>query len=249
MRIHPLLSLYLVLTLAACGSTVGRAAGGQGGGGGGDDGAAGQQGGDADGDGDGNAGGGDAAGNGGANDDGGANDGGNEEGGNDDGDNNDGADDGGNDDGGNDDGGNDDGNDDGGTDDGNDDGGNDGGNDDGGGDDGGDDGGAEGACINDQDEAVLAESDPRDATTNCAFGCIMQPDDQKQQCFRECLQEEMDLTDGCADCFADITLCVFDSCLPGCMNPEGAECVACMEEAGCNAAFAECSGLDPTDEE
>ncbi len=241
MRIHPLLSLYLVLTLAACGSTVGRAAGGQGGGGGGDDGAAGQQGGDADGDGDGNAGGGDAAGNGGANDDGGANDGGNEEGGNDDGDNNDGADDGGNDDGGNDDGGNDDG--------GNDDGGNDGGNDDGGNDDGGDDGGAEGACINDQDEAVLAESDPRDATTNCAFGCIMQPDDQKQQCFRECLQEEMDLTDGCADCFADITLCVFDSCLPGCMNPEGAECVACMEEAGCNAAFAECSGLDPTDEE
>ena len=245
MRIHPLLSLYLVLTLAACGSTVGRAAGGQGGGGGGDDGAAGQQGGDADGDGDGNAGGGDAAGNGGANDDGGANDGGNEEGGNDDGDNNDGADDGGNDDGGNDDGGDDDGNDDGGDDDG----GNDGGNDDGGGDDGGDDGGAEGACINDQDEAVLAESDPRDATTNCAFGCIMQPDDQKQQCFRECLQEEMDLTDGCADCFADITLCVFDSCLPGCMNPEGAECVACMEEAGCNAAFAECSGLDPTDEE
>lgn len=66
-----------------------------------------------------------------------------------------------------------------------------------------------------------------------------------------CLQEDPPaLSPDCADCFGNVTQCVFDNCVGGSLDgpcappnaPDSAGCLTCRDESGCDAAQDLCTG-------
>ncbi len=93
-------------------------------------------------------------------------------------------------------------------------------------------------------------SDPRGHTTDCIFGCLGDQGEAREVCFADCLVEKIpDLSNGCARCFSVVALCGADNCALQCIADSSAPaCLDCVEDAGCNDLFEECSGLDPNEE-
>jgi hypothetical protein len=100
---------------------------------------------------------------------------------------------------------------------------------------------ATGACLNDADLGmVCAPSFADDFVTDCGRGAAGDAAGTSA-----CLQRDPPgLSQECADCYGAQTACVATNCLSaGCASDRGGEsCLACIEEAGCQAAFDSCRG-------
>jgi hypothetical protein len=114
----------------------------------------------------------------------------------------------------------------------------------------------EGACLNETDQAALAdldmEMDDMMGCYNGSGGPGNSDPDVISACIEDLLHEGQGLTKGCAACMSGNMLCLNEHCMDKCMalmNP-GADpgpCDSCLESAGCNGAFATCSGLSQDD--
>lgn len=102
----------------------------------------------------------------------------------------------------------------------------------------------EGACTNDADVSTLealGEAGLDDAIGGCVAMCFVPG---SPGC-GTCLSGATGLSDMCVDCFVAITECTIASCVAQCAaDPASADCASCRE-MNCNAAFVECSGIDP----
>jgi len=102
----------------------------------------------------------------------------------------------------------------------------------------------EGACTNPEDMAIIEspDIDVDDVAATCGTGCIADPN--PVECTSTCLQEDIGLSEECADCFGGIVFCTIDHCLTQCMlDPEGDPCRTCLADAGCIDDFQTCSGI------
>jgi hypothetical protein len=98
-----------------------------------------------------------------------------------------------------------------------------------------------GVCQNDQDCPFVVDGSARIAAGTCGKGCLASSD---ENCARDCLLEEVDMSSSCAQCYVDTVACTVMKCLAECVNdPEADKCKVCQVEQGCRAAFNECSGL------
>jgi len=59
-----------------------------------------------------------------------------------------------------------------------------------------------------------------------------------------CLQEDPPgLSMACADCFGDVTQCIFDNCIGDCaVDADSPACLACRDANGCDSALDNCTG-------
>ncbi len=124
---------------------------------------------------------------------------------------------------------------------------------------GGDGGGTpgEGACNNDDDKAAGKAGYCPDnksvssIVSGCALDCL---GSANETCTQDCVDEGTNnaLSNGCRDCYIELTKCGSSNCLQSCLSdPGSAECVSCLcgendKEVDCYAAFNECSGLGTT---
>jgi hypothetical protein len=96
------------------------------------------------------------------------------------------------------------------------------------------------ACTNDSDLALVCAPAWDDAITACATAAGGQG-----PATSTCLQEEGASAD-CADCYGDVTMCIFTNCVLGggsaCIMPDSQACLDCRESAGCEAALSACTG-------
>jgi len=98
-----------------------------------------------------------------------------------------------------------------------------------------------GVCQNDQDCPFVVDGRARIAAGTCGKGCLASSD---ENCARDCLLEELDMSSDCAQCYVDTVACTVMECLGECVSdPEADACKQCQVDKGCRAAFDECSGL------
>lgn len=68
----------------------------------------------------------------------------------------------------------------------------------------------------------------------------------------ECMAQkpyEVELTDGCSQCYSRIVMCTIEFCINDCAgDSHSQECKDCQEVKGCNEKFYECSGLPPDED-
>jgi len=104
-------------------------------------------------------------------------------------------------------------------------------------------GSGEGACDNTDDLASLEanESELEDIISGCIFSCMMTGGD----CMQTCFETDLDLSSGCATCFAEVSQCTLTNCPLQCATPGSEECATCRGTS-CDPAFIECSGIAPT---
>ncbi len=103
-----------------------------------------------------------------------------------------------------------------------------------------------GKCENEADLATLGAADANNTSKECAIG----PCGGDVDCLADCIVngneaqglEGIDLSDGCAACFAGSTACGFANCLADCIADATSEgCLTCMAEH-CTQAFCDCAG-------
>jgi hypothetical protein len=100
---------------------------------------------------------------------------------------------------------------------------------------------ADGVCQNEMDCPFVVDGTARIEAGKCGQGCLSSGD---ENCSRDCILDMLDMSSGCAQCYADTVACTIKNCLGACINdPEAAACKECQVEKGCRAAFNECSGL------
>jgi len=99
----------------------------------------------------------------------------------------------------------------------------------------------EGACLNDVDEAALADKEAAvAAASQCALSCL----GDAPSCTTDCAQDALGLTAGCASCVGDVMGCTISNCVAQCaVDPASAACLSCIA-ANCGETFTECSGLE-----
>jgi hypothetical protein len=98
-----------------------------------------------------------------------------------------------------------------------------------------------GVCQNDMDCPFVVDGTARISAGKCGQGCVESED---ENCSRDCILKELDMSSECATCYADTVNCTIKNCLGECiLDPEAAECKQCQVDKGCRAAFDECSGL------
>jgi hypothetical protein len=98
-----------------------------------------------------------------------------------------------------------------------------------------------GVCQNDMDCPFVVDGTARMTAGTCGQGCVGNSD---ENCSRDCILEKLDMSQGCAKCYADTVNCTIENCLGQCIaDPEADECKQCQVDKGCRAAFDECSGL------
>jgi hypothetical protein len=103
------------------------------------------------------------------------------------------------------------------------------------------------ACLDSSDLAMVCMPDFGDTYVGpCATTALGQGPGTST-----CLQEDPPgLSAPCADCYGDVTQCVYDNCVGGtldgpCAPPNASDsegCLACRDEAGCDADGAVCTG-------
>ena len=100
-----------------------------------------------------------------------------------------------------------------------------------------------GACLGAADIAIIqGGSDPEAAASHCSIGCLSDPD--VPGCTIACVETDTGLSPECSRCYAEFVICPIENCPSECMvDPASEGCLACKEDAGCNAAFSLCSGL------
>jgi hypothetical protein len=99
----------------------------------------------------------------------------------------------------------------------------------------------DGVCQNPRDCPFVVDGTARITAGTCGQGCV---GDSDENCSRDCITKELDMSSECAKCYADTVNCTIMNCLGQCIqDPEADACKQCQVEKGCRAAFDECSGL------
>ena len=76
-----------------------------------------------------------------------------------------------------------------------------------------------------------ATDEDRVEANDCIFDCIL-------------ATEELEgVSMGCAQCFADSSVCGGDAGCSVCVSPESCACVECLEQGGCQAQLDSCAGV------
>ena len=99
---------------------------------------------------------------------------------------------------------------------------------------------SKGACDNDADRATLLELENINGLIQgCALNCV-----GEEACSKNCVVEDMGVSEGCGACFAGTISCTMKNCLLKCMDSERSGCLTC-QEANCFGPFEVCAGLEP----
>jgi hypothetical protein len=99
----------------------------------------------------------------------------------------------------------------------------------------------EGVCQNATDCPQVESGNARMVAQTCGLGCL---DSDDENCARDCIVEDAEITQECAVCYADTVACTAENCLATCAaDPASAGCAECQVQSGCRSAFSECSGL------
>ena len=104
-----------------------------------------------------------------------------------------------------------------------------------------------GQCMNESDLAVLGddESSFDSALNDCFETCFTS--ETSENCITNCLTENSNISNGCAQCYDALMNCYLSSCLQPCSGEDSeTECDDCLAE-NCFPTFTSCSGLDPED--
>jgi hypothetical protein len=97
---------------------------------------------------------------------------------------------------------------------------------------------AAGACVNATD-CQKSRTDVNAKVAECGQRCF-----GAGPCTAMCLKDGLGITQGCADCWGAVVQCGRDKCLTQCINgTDTPACRDCTASAGCDSAFATCSGL------
>ncbi len=103
---------------------------------------------------------------------------------------------------------------------------------------------ADGACVNDDDLAIVSGdiASVRTSSLTCYLNCGSLPD--MESCRADCIMTTTGISSSCAACFDAGTECMVVNCMMPCMaDSQSQECLGCQEDTGCFTAFAACSGL------
>eukprot|EP01062_Namystynia_karyoxenos_P037851 TRINITY_DN2752_c0_g1_i4.p2 TRINITY_DN2752_c0_g1~~TRINITY_DN2752_c0_g1_i4.p2 ORF type:complete len:162 (+),score=61.40 TRINITY_DN2752_c0_g1_i4:49-486(+) len=80
----------------------------------------------------------------------------------------------------------------------------------------------------------------QDEMTSCGKKCL-----GAKSCMASCLTKDEGYSQDCAACFGDCGQCTAQHCLTKCMTGRTPACAQCVKDAGCDAAFAKCTGWTP----
>jgi hypothetical protein len=98
-------------------------------------------------------------------------------------------------------------------------------------------------CQNEMDCPFVADGSVRVAAQTCGGGECLASEDE--DCARDCILAELDISAGCAGCYADFVNCTIAQCLAPCIAGADSEgCLDCQETSGCRPDFDDCSGLE-----
>lgn len=92
-------------------------------------------------------------------------------------------------------------------------------------------------CLNQADQAVLDGIDAEMVANGCATQNVGDVEGAVQ-----CMVDDTGLSMECAACFGLTIGCVFEMCLPACLDPASDDCVDCRT-THCDPPFLACSGL------
>jgi hypothetical protein len=109
--------------------------------------------------------------------------------------------------------------------------------------------GGEGACINQDDQAIIddPETDVTAVATEYAYACLTS--DDIGACTAEGVTTDTGLSTDCALCYAEQVVCAAENCLADCISDSEAQgCVDCRNE-NCVPLFEPCSGIAPSTDE
>lgn len=97
-------------------------------------------------------------------------------------------------------------------------------------------------CQNDTDCPFVVDGTARGTAQACGREeCLASSD---EDCARDCILAQLEMTSDCASCYADSVKCAIENCLLDCVSDPNSEgCLGCQVEAGCRPTFDECSGL------
>ena len=102
--------------------------------------------------------------------------------------------------------------------------------------------GGGGACQNDVDCIVVENASARMTAQSCGMDCVQNMD--PGMCAVGCIVDTIEISQGCAACYAALVGCAFDFCLAQCGTDAASdECNQCQIDSGCRANFDSCSGL------
>jgi hypothetical protein len=97
-------------------------------------------------------------------------------------------------------------------------------------------------CQNDTDCSFVADGTARRTAQGCGQMDCLGSDDE--DCARDCMLAQIDMTSDCASCYAEIVKCTIKNCLAACIDdPDSQGCQECQVTAGCFPDFEACSGL------
>jgi hypothetical protein len=105
---------------------------------------------------------------------------------------------------------------------------------------GGSAGAATGACTNSADDAIVNDTskDVDGTTSTCGQSNI-----GNHAATKDCIIQGTGLSDGCAECYANVVDCVVANCITECLaDPNGQPCSDCRK-TNCDPAFETCSGI------
>ena len=78
--------------------------------------------------------------------------------------------------------------------------------------------------------------------TDCGVNCLS----EGEECLVACMEEELDLTSPCIDCFGEQVTCIVTNCYFPCAFGTDEACAECAL-ANCEAGFNECAGIVDSD--
>lgn len=98
-------------------------------------------------------------------------------------------------------------------------------------------------CQNETDCPFVVDGSARVAAQGCGKeDCLVSTD---ENCARDCILAQLDMSSDCASCYADFVKCTIGMCLADCISdPNSSDCLSCQVTSGCRPTFDECSGLE-----
>eukprot|EP01062_Namystynia_karyoxenos_P081454 TRINITY_DN896_c0_g1_i1.p2 TRINITY_DN896_c0_g1~~TRINITY_DN896_c0_g1_i1.p2 ORF type:complete len:284 (+),score=114.97 TRINITY_DN896_c0_g1_i1:69-854(+) len=80
----------------------------------------------------------------------------------------------------------------------------------------------------------------QDEMTACGKQCL-----GKDTCVSQCIAGKEGYSSACAACFGTLGQCTASNCLTKCLSGRTPTCTQCVKDAGCDSAFATCTGWQP----
>lgn len=97
-------------------------------------------------------------------------------------------------------------------------------------------------CQNETDCPFVVDGSARTTAQTCGKDdCLTSQD---ENCARDCILAELEMSSDCASCYADFVKCTIMHCVGACISdPDSEGCHECQTNEGCRPTFDECSGL------